>query len=580
MDTPKLRYNWDGYQGYDLRDSNHLDTNSVKLVGGSILKARVRASSGGWTDTSMCLDFFLTNELGMLVCEAPSQYLCASVAMIRVSQEWNDKGQCEVPLTGLCIGLDGQLHPSRIDLSLHYENHNGMWRKKKNGHFGETAKDVGFDSYGHFNCSLRNWEGNYGYPIDYDLYQDVHNVDGVLTIQDPAGFWDSRGAFFRILEEIPGLGYAVAVADFARGDPRAIAECTLSTIAAVTCFFATTLLGPVGACLAAAAINTGAMLAKEGMKANMGEPSFFTRSVGAAIAGFFFSEFLVIAGTGLGGLVGSYIDMLEEEFVASAIDGMVVDVGLWGGKKALKTLTKEEFKFIMTTVLDIIKKGGSLDDAQAEVDTEIQRWFEETQTPQLKERITTKMTNLGYTWDEQTIVDDIFKAAVAADYDDDTRLQKVIETTVSQIIPDNHDDLVNKITLILKGMNLGDPAKIRPIRLSITRIGYTYTPDLVTKLLGMVRDSDYGPDLDNALKTIFARLPDSDRHSLDDEVRAAIKDAGCRFFESNMEDIESDLVQNEYVYDSMWELRQHLIGLANALGAIEEHHIMPSPLPR
>lgn len=125
---------------------------------------------------------------------------------------------------------------------------------------------------------------------------------------------------------------------------RAIAECTLSTIAAVCCFFATTLLGPVGACLAAAAINTGAMLAKEGMKANMGEPSFFTRSVGAAVTGFLFSEFLVIAGVGLDGLVGSYMDMLEAEFVASAIEGMVVDVGTWGGKKALKTLTKEEFK--------------------------------------------------------------------------------------------------------------------------------------------------------------------------------------------------------------------------------------------
>ena len=34
-----------------------------------------------------------------------------------------------------------------------------------------------------------------------------------------ARFWDGKGAFFRIVEEIPGLGYAVAVADFIRGDP-------------------------------------------------------------------------------------------------------------------------------------------------------------------------------------------------------------------------------------------------------------------------------------------------------------------------------------------------------------------------
>lgn len=118
----------------------------------------------------------------------------------------------------------------------------------------------------------------------------------------------------------------------------------LSTITAVASFFATTLLGPVGACLAAAAINTGTMLAKERMKANMGEPSFFTRSVGAAMVGFFFSEFLIIAGVGIDGLVASYMDTLEEEFVASAIEGMVVDVGTWDGKKALEAVTNEEFK--------------------------------------------------------------------------------------------------------------------------------------------------------------------------------------------------------------------------------------------
>lgn len=125
---------------------------------------------------------------------------------------------------------------------------------------------------------------------------------------------------------------------------RALAECTLSTIAAVCCFAATAFLGPVGAVLAAAAVNTAAMLAREGAKANMGEPSFFTKSVGAALVGFFFSEFLVVASAGLDGLVGSYMDMVEEEFVASSIEGMVVDAATWGAKKGLKTLTSDQFK--------------------------------------------------------------------------------------------------------------------------------------------------------------------------------------------------------------------------------------------
>jgi hypothetical protein len=176
----------------------------------------------------------------------------------------------------------------------------------------------------------------------------------------------------RIMEEIPFLGYGVALADLAMGDSvslcprdvfvplalilsltasrgqdearRAEAECTLSTIAAVSTFCATALLGPVGACLAAAAIGTVTMLTREGMKANMGEPSFFAKSIGAAMADFFFSEFLIIAGIGLDGLVGSYVDMLEEEFVQSVIDTMLTKLAFYAGKKELKSLANDEFK--------------------------------------------------------------------------------------------------------------------------------------------------------------------------------------------------------------------------------------------
>lgn len=104
--------------------------------------------------------------------------------MLQVSQSYNySTGHSEVPLTGLCIGLDGQLHASSIDLCLHYMNDNGLWTPKKYGYFGDTAKDVRFDSYGHFNCSLKRHE-DYR-QVDIDLYQDVFNIDGVLSIQDP-----------------------------------------------------------------------------------------------------------------------------------------------------------------------------------------------------------------------------------------------------------------------------------------------------------------------------------------------------------------------------------------------------------
>ncbi len=55
--------------------------------------------------------------------------------------------------------------------------------------------------------------------------------------------------------------------------------------------------------------TVAAMLAREGMMANTGEPSLFTRPVNATLGGFFFSEFLIIAGVGLDSLVGSYVDL-------------------------------------------------------------------------------------------------------------------------------------------------------------------------------------------------------------------------------------------------------------------------------
>lgn len=98
---------------------------------------------------------------------------------------------------------------------------------------------------------------------------------------------------------------------------RACAECTISTAALVGSFVATAFLGPVGACLAMVAMNTASSLAKEVVKAKSGESSYLTKTVGAALVGFFFSEVLIIADMGIGGLVGSYMDMLEEELVAT-----------------------------------------------------------------------------------------------------------------------------------------------------------------------------------------------------------------------------------------------------------------------
>lgn len=70
-DSPRLRYNWSEYQGYALTDWDYFDRNSVTLIGGTIFKARVKATMGDWADAVICLDFFLSNELGMLVSEAP-----------------------------------------------------------------------------------------------------------------------------------------------------------------------------------------------------------------------------------------------------------------------------------------------------------------------------------------------------------------------------------------------------------------------------------------------------------------------------------------------------------------------------
>ncbi|KAK3897219.1 hypothetical protein C8A05DRAFT_39233 [Staphylotrichum tortipilum] len=604
----QLRYGRNN--GFNLLDENHVDRCNASLFGGSILTVPVKGHSGDWVNVRMCLDFFLTNEMGLVMCSEPSENLCESVAMLRVDQPYSSSSHPPTYLSGLCVGYDGMLHASQIDLNLHYGNHNGNFIKKKNGYFGDTARDFYFDTYGHFRCSLQDWYKNYGSPIDYDLWKDVKNVDGVLTIQDPVGDWDARGAFMRIMEDIPFLGYGVALADLARGDTdearRAAAECSLSTIAAVTTFFATALLGPVGACVAAAAIGTGAMLAREGMRANMGEPSFFTKSVGAAMAEFFFSEFLVIAGIGLDSLVGSFVDMMEEDFVQLEIDSMLSKLAFYAGKKELKSLANDEFKFLMDTVLEAIRHGQSLEEAKAEIDEKIDDWFRNTASPELKKQISDTMTSMGYTWSDQTILDDIYQNATTDDFADTARLKKVIETTVQHILPYGAnpyttardtitaegymgkcsltDELVNKVAgMVLKFVyrttdQLSDPDHIRRVRLSITRIRYTYSNDLVSRIVNELNDSnwyDSSIGLDQTMKRIFSKLPSADVNSLQKLISKSVYNSGYFETDKDVPNIEADLDSTGFVYDSYIDLCDHIDQLVAQYCALHQR-VMPS----
>jgi hypothetical protein len=200
----KLRYGLN--EGFNLMDADHVDRWNATLFGGSILTVPIKGDSGDWVNVSTCLDFFLTNVLGLLLGSEPfanpevpsskthqadkhvrsSQNLCETVAMLRVGQKYDSStGHWPTYLTGMCVGYDGMLHASSIDLNLHYGNRNGNFIRQKNGYFGDSAKDFYFDTYGHFRCSLQDQYKHYGSPIDYELNKDVKNVDGVLTIQDP-----------------------------------------------------------------------------------------------------------------------------------------------------------------------------------------------------------------------------------------------------------------------------------------------------------------------------------------------------------------------------------------------------------
>lgn len=76
---PRLRYGKDSQAGYMLTDTEHLDRSTVRLIGGTIVKVTVKGNnaSGGWKETRMCLDFFLTaTEFGEITSDAP--YICPS----------------------------------------------------------------------------------------------------------------------------------------------------------------------------------------------------------------------------------------------------------------------------------------------------------------------------------------------------------------------------------------------------------------------------------------------------------------------------------------------------------------------
>ncbi|KAH8700736.1 hypothetical protein BGW36DRAFT_374871 [Talaromyces proteolyticus] len=309
----------------------------------------------------LCLDLIFHNDNGQLVYQIPPKNIRSRLCHVTLNQ-WT-------VIKGFAFTRYGTLRATELDLGKHLANEDGMIVRKKNGHFDYTARNWSLDDQWNFWVSLQRINKSWNDDIQcWELMDQWISIDddGNLIMEDAAGTWDLRGPFFRLLEDIPVIGYIVAGIDEISGDHdeavRAAAECTYSTIVMGAALVGGALFGPVGAAVASAVAGYAGMYAKAAIGQHIGNPAMRNEVTAITVYRVLTTELFLIAGVGIGEMSVAFSDLLAEELMAEGFDQLVVDMGKWLGKKGLKSMTKEDMKLIVNHLLDAIKHGKSEDD--------------------------------------------------------------------------------------------------------------------------------------------------------------------------------------------------------------------------
>ncbi|RAL11422.1 uncharacterized protein BO97DRAFT_478467 [Aspergillus homomorphus CBS 101889] len=353
VDTPTGRF---------LLDSLHITNHASKLeltAGGAVLICTMNAFYNHRVNI-LALDMIFHNDGGDLVYQLPPRNVRSRLTHLTLRPM--------AVLQGFAFTRYGTLCPTSLDLDDHLGNENGILKPKKNGNFSHSAYDLCLDGSWTLCCLLEDWHRNLNSISCWELMENWVSItdEGQLVMQDPAGTWDLRGPFFRLLEDIPIIGYVVAGIDELEGDHneaiRAAAECTYATICLAAALVGGALLGPVGAAVASGVAGYAGMYAKQAIGKHIGDPKMRNEVTAITIYRVLVAELTMIAGVGLGEVSGAFVDLLSDELMASGLEALASDMAKWLGKKALKKLAKKDLEIIVKNLVDAIQHGKSEDD--------------------------------------------------------------------------------------------------------------------------------------------------------------------------------------------------------------------------
>ncbi|KAJ5907814.1 hypothetical protein N7495_000496 [Penicillium taxi] len=379
-DTPRILMDGRNLTSYMLSDIR-LDAGGSVLIC-TTLPARYFGYSSA-DEFSLCLDICFHNNNGKLVFEVPPKNVVSRVSRLKV----NSWGQ----LSGYALNIYGKIRYTTINLGDHLANNQGSIERKRDGHFERSAHNIRLDWRWALCADLDRYPGdtNPGSIYCYQLLDNWMSIDdeGNLIMEDPAGTWDLRGPFFRLLEDIPVLGYVVAGIDEIEGDHdeamRAVAECTYATIILAASMVGGVLLGPVGAAVASAVAGYAGMYAKAAIGRCISNPDMRNEVTAITVYRVLMAELFLIAGSGIGEFSGAFSDLLVEELMAEGFDDLVATMAGMMGKKGLKTMTKADMKMydsstalfdistdvrlicrIIENLMDAIRNGKSEDEVK------------------------------------------------------------------------------------------------------------------------------------------------------------------------------------------------------------------------
>ncbi|PIG83966.1 hypothetical protein AARAC_008644 [Aspergillus arachidicola] len=275
---------------------------------------------------TLALDLIFHNDKGDLVYQLPPKNVRSRLTHLTL--------RGPAVLHGFAFTRYGTLCPTSLDLDQHLTNDNGLLKRNKNGNF--------------------SWHHTWHLINCWQLMDEWVSItdEGELVMEDPiaAGTWDLRGPLFRLLEEIPVIGYIVAGIDELEGDHdeavRAAAE--------------------FGAAVASGVAGYAGLHAKRAISQHISQhisnPAMRNEVTAISIYRVLVAELTMIAGVGLEGLSGAFSELIVKELMAEGFGQLAVSMGKMLAEKGLENLSELDMEAIVKNLVDAIQHGESEDD--------------------------------------------------------------------------------------------------------------------------------------------------------------------------------------------------------------------------